>query len=420
MGRRGVASPGAGPAPQDGVGARPVVRSAHREAVACFEQALAALAQLPERCDTLEQAIDLRCELRNALIPLGEQTRIFDYLREAEVLAEQLGDNQRLGRIANYLCIYFSNMGAHDRAIAASQRALALATTSGAFEVQVIAQTHLGIAYNDVGDFWQALDFFQRMRTLLTGDLCSAHFGQVAPPAVTARMRLVGCLAELGDFAVGRDVGEEAVRIAEAVAQPYTLAAALMFVGVLYRRQGTLYTAISMLERGLALCQSVNIPRVFPLAASILSAAYALAGRAAEALPVLDQALERIATGSRMLFHALVLTGLSEALLLVGRVEEASAQAERLLEFSRTHTGRGYQAHACQLLGEVAMHREPPDIDQQDWAAAGLRRPSAFRTYLGMATPAAVHVIGHLSARDWGSVQACLLRALAIPEPPSP
>jgi hypothetical protein len=38
----------------------------------------------------------------------------------------------------------------------------------------------------------------------------------------------------------------------------------------------------------------------------------------------------------------------------------------------------------------------------------------------GMATPAAVHVIGHLSARDWGSVQACLTRVLAIPEPPNP
>ena len=39
--------------------------------------------------------------------------------------------------------------------------------------------------------------------------------------------------------------------------------------------------------------------------------------------------------------------------------------------------------------------------------------------HLGMATPAAVHVIGQLSARDWGSVQACLTRTLAIPEPPS-
>ena len=245
-------------------GARAAVRSAYREAVGYFEQALVALTQLPECRDTLEQAIDLRCELRNALLTLGEQTRIFDYLREAEVLAERLGDDQRRGRVAGYLCIYFSNMGEHDRAITAGQRALALATTSGAFDDQIVAQTALGIAYNDVGTFRQALDFFQRVRALLTGEQRYAHFGQVAPPAVTSRGRAATCLAELGDFAEGRGLGEKAVRLAEVIAQPYTLATALMFVGVLYRRQGDVSKAILVLERGLALSQSANIPRVFP------------------------------------------------------------------------------------------------------------------------------------------------------------
>ena len=82
-----------------------------------------------------------------------------------------------------------------------------------------------------------------------------------------------------------------------------------------------------------------------------------------------------------MIFHALVLTELSEALLLVGRVDEASALAERLLELSRTHTGRGYQAHAYRLLGEVAMHREPPDIDQ---AEAHYHQALALAEELGM------------------------------------
>src|SRR5207253_426028 len=48
-------------------GDRAEARSAYREAVAYFEQALAALAHLPERHETLEQAIDLRLDLRNAL-----------------------------------------------------------------------------------------------------------------------------------------------------------------------------------------------------------------------------------------------------------------------------------------------------------------------------------------------------------------
>src|SRR5262245_2915742 len=92
-------------------GAKAAVRLAHHEAVACFEQSLAALAQLPECQDTLAQAIDLRCDLHNALMPLDEQARIFDHLRTAEALAERLDDPQRLGRVASYLCIYFATMG---------------------------------------------------------------------------------------------------------------------------------------------------------------------------------------------------------------------------------------------------------------------------------------------------------------------
>jgi predicted ATPase len=73
-------------------GARAVAGSAHHEAVRYFEQALAALAQLPERRDRLEQAIDLRCDLRNALLPLGEQVRMVDHLRAAEAPAELVQD----------------------------------------------------------------------------------------------------------------------------------------------------------------------------------------------------------------------------------------------------------------------------------------------------------------------------------------
>jgi tetratricopeptide (TPR) repeat protein len=138
----------------------------------------------------------------------------------------------------------------------------------------------------------------------------------------------------------------------------------LYCVGLFYRRQGVLQKAIPMLERGLSLSQSTDIRLQFPMTASLLSVAYALAGRTAEALPLLDQMLERVATGRRTLLHALVLTELSEACLLVGRVDEASTLVARLLDLSRTHTGRGYQAHAYRLLGEVARRRQPPDLDQ--------------------------------------------------------
>jgi tetratricopeptide (TPR) repeat protein len=140
------------------------------------------------------------------------------------------------------------------------------------------------------------------------------------------------------------------------------MAIALTWVGLLARRQGALHRALPLLERGLALCQTADFPLIFPVFAAILGGAYALAGRMAEALPLLDQTLERVTAEHPILFQALVLTELSEALLLVGRADEASTLAERLLNLSRMHPGRGYQAHAYRLLGDVVMRRDPLDI----------------------------------------------------------
>jgi tetratricopeptide (TPR) repeat protein len=176
------------------------------------------------------------------------------------------------------------------------------------------------------------------------------------------------------------------------------MAGALNADGLLSRCQGDLHRAIPTLERSLELCRTANILRIFPVAAAILATTYALAGRAVEALPLLDQTLERVAPGSPVIFQALVLTELSEALLLVSRVDEASALARRLLELSRTHTGHGYQAHACRLLGEVARRREPPDVDQ---AIAHYRQALALADDLGM-LPLVAHChlgLGTLYAR---------------------
>jgi class 3 adenylate cyclase/tetratricopeptide (TPR) repeat protein len=362
-------------------GEKAVAQSAYREAVGYFEQALAALAQLPERRDTIEQAIDLRCDLRNVLLPLDAHARLFDHLHAAEALAERLGDDQRRGRISCYLCISFMTMGEHDRAIVAGQRALALATSSGTLDEQVVAQTHLGIAYYWAGDFRHGLDASRQVMALLTGEQRLGRFGLTYLPAVISRGYVCIGLAEIGDFVEGAGVAEEALRLAEAAEQPFSMASALIFGGILSRRQGVLHTATTVLERGLGLCQSANILMLFPLVASSLGAAYALAGRVAEALPFLDQMRERVVAGSRTPYQSFALAELSEAYLLVGHVDEGSTLAGRLLELSRTHTGRGYQAHAYRLLGDVAICREPPDIDQ---ATAHYRQASALAEELGM------------------------------------
>jgi len=56
----------------------------------------------------------------------------------------------------------------------------------------------------------------------------------------------------------------------------------------------------------------------------------------------------------------------------------------------------------------------PTDYVLQDWAQAGLRVPSVFRSFFAT-LPLTTHpvVVGHLSDRDWHGVCGCVRIALA-------
>jgi class 3 adenylate cyclase/tetratricopeptide (TPR) repeat protein len=340
-------------------GAKAAARSAHREAVECFEQALVALQHLPEDQDTCEQAIDLRFNLRNALLPLGEHGRAFDHLRAAETLAEALNDQPRLGRACAYLAEYFRLTGDSARAVELGERALALATALGDFPLQVMANIFLGTAYHALGDYRRAVDCFRRNVASLTGDLIRERFGMTGLPAVMSQTWLVWCLADLGAFDEGAARGEEAVRLAEAVEHPFSLTQAYSRLGGLYLCKGDLHQAIPALERSLELCQIANILTWFPTVAAPLGYAYTLAGRMAEALPLLQQAAARDTSRGISAGHARWVAYLSEAYLLTGRIHEATGLARSALAFAHDLKARGNEAYVLRLLGEIHAHQDP-------------------------------------------------------------
>ena len=94
-------------------------------------------------------------------------------------------------------------------------------------------------------------------------------------------------------FAEGRALGEEGLRIAEAVAHPASLMLASWGIGLLALRQGDLPRALPLLERAMGICQDADLPLFFPRMAAALGAAYTLAGRIADAVPLLTQAMEQ-------------------------------------------------------------------------------------------------------------------------------
>jgi tetratricopeptide (TPR) repeat protein len=362
-------------------GTRALARSALREAVACFEQALAALKHLPESRATQEQAIDLRFDLRNALLTLGETRRMLDYLREAATLAETLADQPRLGRVSAYMCRYFTAAGDHDSAVESGQHALAMAATLGDFTLQVMAQHALGVAYHALGDQRRAMELLRSNVESLAGALSRQRFGSLSLPAVISRAGLARCLAEMGAFSEGSAHAEEAVRLAEAVEHPNSLIQAYLGVGFLSLRQKDLARAILVLERCLDLCGVYYIRARFPEAAAALGCAYALAGRVAEALPLLKQTEQVDTALGTMGSQSLRLGYVSEAYLLAGRMQEAVQLAGRALDLSRAHKERGYQAWALRLLGEITAHQNPLEVAP---AESHYRQALALADELGM------------------------------------
>jgi tetratricopeptide (TPR) repeat protein len=335
-------------------------RSAYREAVASLEQGLEALSHLPHNRVTMEQAIDLRLAIRSALLPSADFRRILACLREAESLAETLDDPRRLGQLSGFLSFHFFLEGTYDRAIAAAQHALALATAEGDVAQHAVATQHLSRAYKAQGNYRWAIECLRPMVTFFDRPRYHEHFGQVVLPAVRLRSHLAECHAEMGTFVEGHAFGAEGLRIAEEVEHAGSRMLASHAMGLLYLRQGDLPRAVPLLERAVDLCQEADLPAYFPVVVPALGAAYSLAGRATDAVTLIRQAMEQTTATAMAAYQALCVLSLGEAQQYAGRLEEAQTLVECALALGRTHQERGNQAYALRLLGDIAARRDPP------------------------------------------------------------
>ena len=89
---------------------------------------------------------------------------------------------------------------------------------------------------------------------------------------------------------------------------------------------------------------------------------------------------------------------LSEGHRLADRLDEAADGARHALELARAHEERGHQVYALRLLGEIAAHREPAEIES---AEIHFRQAKALAEELGM-RPLVAHCqlgLGQLSRR---------------------
>ena len=275
-------------------------------------------------------------------------------------------------------------IGDHEHVVRAAQRelgAVPLMTSAWRMPLTVAMNLRLGQAHHSLGQYSRAMDALRKNVELLAGDLLHDLCYMAGLPSVFSRAWLALCLAERGEFGEALAIGQEALRIAETGDPGFSLVVGCAGLGNVCVIKGDFARAVAVLEPGLPREPGEVIARVWPFAAAALGAAYTHLGRAGEALPLLEEAVERAETLKLKANHSFRVARLAEAYLGVGQAERAFSLAAQALDLAQEHRERGYEAHVLRLLAAIELAREAPALDR---AEEGYRKALALAEALGM------------------------------------
>jgi class 3 adenylate cyclase/tetratricopeptide (TPR) repeat protein len=327
-------------------------RSANQEAREFFRTGLRALEHLPQSRANLQQAVDLRLELRNPLYFLSEFDELHRCLREAESIAQRISDDRRLGRVINFLNSYYGIMGEHHRSIEFGTRSLQINRDD--VELNTVTHYYMGLAYHHVGQYDQSIASLRRALSVIQEERFKyERFGTAFVLSVICRIWLAQCSAQLGHFKDGKTLAEKAMTIAKEADHASSLAFAHVSLGFIHLVQGNVDSAIRTLETCKKICDINNIQVLMPHISSNLGYAYALAGRVDDGIPLMEKADEQSKQIGRKAAWALRLTWLGHASLLGRQIAKAREQAQRAVALASDAGERGYEAWARKLLGDV-------------------------------------------------------------------
>jgi tetratricopeptide (TPR) repeat protein len=323
-----------------------------------------------------------------ATLAAAEPAKSTEHAREAEALAEALGDERRLGQALIRHAMLAWNEGDSDRALKRTQRALAICRDDASLQASV--NHSLGLVWLTRGEYRRGAEYLRRAAEAVRDDRPYTMTTVVAASA-DALARLAWCLAELGEFGEAMARSEEIVRIGRETDQPASLIFGYRSLGFVSLCRGDVQQAIPPLERAVELCRVIPVRVVFDITAAHLGYAYALSRRLSEGVALLEEALaDPAATGTT--HHPLLLAYLGEAHLLAGRRDEATAVAARALDLAHRQKERGNEAWVFRLIGEIAAHADPPDLEsaEEHYRQALARadelemRPLAAHCHLGL------------------------------------
>ena len=379
-------------------GFKALERGAGREALACFDYALQAVAQLPDTERWRELSVRVRLGANGAGKAFGDYGCGRPYLLGAERIVGSLPDRRWHGRVAVGLGSCLRAAGEIEQALHYGRRGFEVAREVGDEALESAARFVLAMSEQSAGNFRRSLEHLAALRTVDASrpdwDKAFVVEPQQAFPAMVRNWTMLNYV-QVGDLAAGQRLIETWAREGTAQDDVFGTQALLFHIseGRLHNATGNFEAAVRAFEAALGLyredCHGVfYISMTWPL-----GLAYVLAGRVEHGLAHLEKAEAAAKRAGSTAFMSMRRLFTGRALLEAGRIDEADWMARDALRLARKSAKSTSQAGALGLLGEIDRCRTPvPMAEMEEHVQEALKlaepqgmRPLAARCHLRLA-----------------------------------
>jgi class 3 adenylate cyclase/tetratricopeptide (TPR) repeat protein len=337
-----------------------VARSSNSAAVAFLRKSRDAAERLPEESENIATLVDVLLDFRYPLFKLGGLAEVSSVLSRAAELMNSLDDPARLHLLYVYRSHIFWVGGDSGRALEYAQLSAKAAARVPDERMVGRARFQEGMVLTARGDYQAGIAALSALLGNIAGGFGAGTYPDRAM-AANAHSYLTRAFAEIGDFEQARYHSEIAVKLADAIEDPFSQSFAALGAGFLQLAQGEPHAAITWLERSRAKARSAESEYLVPLPTGFLGMSYALIGQAERAIALLEEATRHADSIGFRASQPYRLAALARAYLAGGRIADAvrvATQAQQMADLQSEVYG---QVTALYVLGEATRRLNTAD-----------------------------------------------------------
>jgi DNA-binding SARP family transcriptional activator len=326
-------------------------------AIELLSKALELLDDEPPTRDRDERELALRTSMGAPLVAIkgygAPEVRDL-YLRASE-LCERLGTRPD-PPVLRALALVNLTRGALPRSYELGEQLLELGEREEEPMVRVEGNYLLGVSSFWLGQFAASREYLERAIAEYVPEEADVHLALYSQdPRIVCTSRLAYVLRFLGEPGLAEEKAQEALRLADELGHPFSLAYALNFTAWLAIDLGHEERARERSERLAALTEEQRLGFVQPMGPILNGWLLAAEGRIDEAVAWIREGLEADSRSGWSLYQPYCLWLLARICMAAGRTDDARAAALEAFELSERIGQQSFDAELHLLMGELTL-----------------------------------------------------------------